>query len=135
VKGRKRHIVVDSLGLLLAVVVHSAHIQDRDGAKLVLSKLLGRFPQLTLIWADAGYAGQLIEWVQRVTGWVLEIVKRPRDSHQFQVLPKRWIVERTFAWLGRCRRLSKDFEALPETTEAWVHIAMIHLMLRRLRPI
>jgi putative transposase len=134
VKGRKRHIVVDTLGLLLAIVVHSAHIQDRDGAKLVLSKLLGRFPQLTLIWADAGYAGQLIEWVQAVTGWVLQIVKRPRDSHQFQVLPKRWIVERTLAWLGRCRRLSKDFEALPETTEAWVHIAMIHLMLRRLRP-
>lgn len=132
--GRKRHIVVDTIGLLLAVVVHRADIQDRDGAKLVITKLMGRFPRLKLIWADAGYAGQLVEWVQAVAGCVLEIVKRPRDSHQFQVLPRRWIVERTLAWLGRCRRLSKDYEAQPDTTEAWVYIAMIHLMLRRLKP-
>jgi len=122
------------MGLLLAVVVHAANIQDRDGAKLVLTKLMDRFPRLKLIWADAGYAGQLVDWVQAVAGWVLEIVKRPRDSHQFQVLPRRWVVERTLAWLGRCRRLSKDYEALPDTTEAWVYIAMIHLMLRRLNP-
>jgi len=134
VTGRKRHIVVDTMGLLLAVVVHAANIQDRDGAKLVLTKLMDRFPRLKLIWADAGYAGQLVDWVQAVAGWVLEIVKRPRDSHQFQVLPRRWVVERTLAWLGRCRRLSKDYEALPDTTEAWVYIAMIHLMLRRLNP-
>jgi putative transposase len=134
VTGRKRHIVVDTLGLLLAVVVHAANIQDRDGAKLVLAKLVGRFPRLKLIWADAGYAGQLVEWVQALAGWALEIVKRPRDSHQFLVLPRRWVVERTLAWLGRCRRLSKDYEALPDTTEAWVYIAMIHLMLRRLKP-
>ena len=85
--GRKRHILVDTVGLLLAVVVHPADIQDRDGAKLVFNRLLGRFPQLRLIWADAGYAGELIEWVMSVSGWVLEIVRRPRSSHQFEVLP------------------------------------------------
>ncbi len=122
------------MGLLLAVVVHPANIQDRDGAKLVIDKLTGRFPRMRLVWADAGYAGKLIEWVWALTGWALEIVKRPRDSHHFQVLPRRWVVERTFAWLSRCRRLSKDYEALSETTEAWIHIAMIHLMLRRLAP-
>ena len=122
------------MGLLLAVVVHPANIQDRDGAKLVIDKLRGRFPRMRLVWADAGYAGKLIEWVWALTGWELEIVKRPRDSHHFQVLPRRWVVERTFAWLSRCRRLSKDYEALSETTEAWIHIAMIHLMLRRLAP-
>ena len=122
------------MGLLLAVVVHPANIQDRDGAKLVIDKLTGRFPRMRLVWADAGYAGKLIEWVWALTGWALEIVKRPRDSHHFQVLPRRWVVERTFAWLSRCRRLSKDYEALSETTEAWIHIAMIHLMIRRLAP-
>lgn len=132
--GRKRHIVVDTTGLLLAIVTHPADIQDRDGAKLVINKLIGRFPRLKLIWADGGYAGQLVDWVQTLTGWILEIVKRPKDSHQFLVLPRRWVVERTLAWLSRCRRLSKDYEALLETTEAWVYIVMIHLMLRRLKP-
>ena len=89
---------------------------------------------MRLVWADAGYAGKLVEWVWALTGWALEIVKRPRDSHHFQVLPRRWVVERTFAWLSRRRRLSKDYEALSDTTEAWIHIAMIHLMLRRLAP-
>ena len=132
VKGRKRHIVVDTQGLLLAVAVHPADVQDRDGAKLVISKLTGRFPRLSLIWADGGYAGKLIEWVATLTGWTLEIVRRPGNSHSFEVLPRRWVVERTFAWLGRHRRLSKDYEALPETTEAWVYTAMTGLMLRRL---
>ena len=132
VTGRKRHIIVDTIGLLLAVVVHPADIQDRDGAKLVINKLLGRFPRRRLIWADAGYAGQLVDWVMSVSGWALEIVRRPRDSHQFEVLPRRWVVERTFAWLGRCRRLSKDYEELPETTEAWIYSAMTRLMLKRL---
>src|ERR671918_658290 len=134
VTGRKRHIVVDTLGLLLAVVVHAANIQDRDGAKLVLAQLVRRFPRLKLIWADGSYAGQLVEWALTFGGWLLEIVKRSLDSHQFQVLPRRWVVERTLAWLGRCRRLSKDYEELPQTSEAWVQVAMIHLMLRRLRP-
>ena len=134
VNGRKRHVIVDTVGLLLAVVVHPANIQDRDGARLVIDKLIGRFPRLRLIWADAGYSGQLVDWVMSMSGWVLEIVKRPRASHQFEVLPRRWVVERTLAWLGRCRRLSKDYEALTGTTEAWLHIAAIHLMLRRLAP-
>lgn len=116
------------------MVVHAASVQDRDGAKLVLSKLLGRFPRLQLIWADGAYAGQLEAWAYAVGGWLLEIVRRPPDTPGFQVLPRRWVVERTLAWLGRCRRLSKDYEALPATGEAWVHIAMIHLMLRRLKP-
>ena len=122
------------MGLLLAVVVHAANIQGRDGAKLVISKLLGRFPRLALIWADGGYRGQLADWVGALSDWVLEIVPRPKDSHSFEVLPRRWVVERTLAWLGRCRRLSKDYEVLPETTESWVYIAMTHLMLRRLAP-
>ena len=132
--GRKRHIVVDTLGLLLAVVVHPADIQDRDGAKLVLAKLRGRLPRLRLIWADAGYAGRLVRWVQAQTGWGLAIVRRPRGHQRFEVLPRRWVVERTFGWLGRSRRLSKDYEALPASAEAWIHLAMIHLMLRRLQP-
>jgi putative transposase len=134
VNGRKRHIIVDTLGLLLAVVVHSAQLQDRDGAKVVLAKLTGRFPRLKLLWADGGYAGQLVDWVLTFGGWFLEIVKRPEGSKGFQVLPRRWVVERTLAWLGRYRRLSKDYEALPQTSEALIYIAMIHLMLRRLAP-
>jgi len=125
---------VDTLGLVLAVVVHAASVQDRDGARLVLAKLLGHFPRLRLLWADGGYAGKLVDWVRDTCGWVLEIVKRSDDVTGFQVLPKRWIVERTFAWLGRYRRLSKDYEATTASGEAWVTIAMIHLMVRRLAP-
>ena len=106
------------MGLLLAVAVHPANIQDRDGAKLVTGKLLGRLPRLRLIWADGGYRGQLADWIYSLFGWALEIVPRPKDTHQFEVLPRRWVVERTLAWLGRCRRLSKDCEARPETTES-----------------
>ena len=131
-QGRKRHIVVDTQGLLLAVAVHPADVPDRDGAKLVISELTGRFPRLSLIWADGGYAGKLIEWVATLTGWTLALVRRPGNRHSFEVLPRRWVVERTFAWLGWRRRLSKDYEALPETTEAWVYTAMTGLMLRRL---
>ena len=130
--GRKRHIVVDVLGLLLIVMVHSAGIQDRDGAKQVLTRLISCFPGLKLIWADEGYGGKLVEWVATVLQRTLSIVKRPRKTQGFQVLQWRWIVERTFGWLNRSRRLSKDFEALPETTEAWIRIAMIQLMIRRL---
>ena len=126
--------MVDTLGLLLAVVVHPADIQDLDGAKLVLSKLLGLFPRLKLVWADSAYAGQLVDWAYAMGGWMIEVVKRAPHSHSFEVLPRRWVVERTLGWLGRNRRLSKDYEELTESSEAWVHIAMIHLMLKRLRP-
>jgi putative transposase len=124
--------LVDVLGLVLVAVVHPADVQDRDGAKLVLEKVKGKLPRLALIWADGGYAGQLIDWVKTTCNWVLEIVKRSDDMKGFVVLPRRWVVERTFAWLGKYRRLSKDYEALPETSEAMIYAAMTHLMLRRL---
>ena len=114
------------------VVVHAGNIQDRDGARLVLERLGQRFGRLRLIWADGGYAGLLVEWVKTVYHWTLEIVKRSDDVTGFVVLPKRWIVERTFSWLYRYRRLSKDYEQLPENSEAMILIAMINLMSRRL---
>lgn len=132
IKGRKRHLAVDTLGLVLTVVVHSAAIQDRDGARLVLARLQGRVPRLTLLWADGGYAGALVSWVAQTTGWLLQIVKRSDDQTGFVVLPKRWIVERTFGWFGRFRRLSKDYEELPQTAEALIYVVMIRLMLQRL---
>lgn len=124
---------MDTLGLLLTVVVHAANIQDRDGAKLVFEKTRGLFPRLKLVWADGGYAGQLVDWVQTTCGWLLEIVKRNADAIGFQVLPRRWVVERTFAWLGRFRRLSKDYEELTDTSETMIQIAMIRLMLGRIQ--
>lgn len=99
--GRKRHIVVDALGLLLAIVVHAASVPDRDGAYAVLAKLAGRFPRLRLIRADGGYAGQLIELVEQRWGWTVEIIKRATGARGFAVLPRRWVVERTFGWFGR----------------------------------
>jgi putative transposase len=124
------------LGLLLAVVVHSAAIQDRDGAKRLFFKAAPLFPTISLVWADGGYAGQLIEWLHRCSGWLLEIVRRLEQQVGFQVLRKRWIVERTFAWLGHSRRLSKDYEELVENSEAMIQITMIRLMLQRLcRPV
>ena len=120
------------MGLLLAVVVHAANIQDRDGAKLLFEKAKTCFPRVQRVWADGGYAGQLIEWLHGFCGWVLQIVKRNADASGFQVLPQRWIVERTFGWLGRYRRLSKDYEYLLDTSETMIQIAMIQLMLRRL---
>jgi putative transposase len=113
-------------------MVHSAGIQDRDGAKQVLTALVARFPGLQLVWADGGYAGKLVTWVTTVLQRTLVIVKRPRHTRGLQVVQWRWIVERTFGWRNRSRRLSKDFEALPETTETWIRIAMIHLRVRRL---
>jgi putative transposase len=101
--------------LLLAVVVHAASIQDRDGAKLLFEKATACSPRLQLVWADGGYAGQLMEWLHGFCGWVLQIVKRNADVSGFHVLPRRWVVERTFGWLGRYRRLSKDYEYLLDT--------------------
>ncbi len=131
IRGRKRHVVVDVLGLVLMVCVHSAGIPDRDGAKAVLDAVVAGFPGIQLIWADGGYAGKLVAWVATHLQRVLSIVKRPRKSG-FKVLQWRWIVERTFGWLNRSRRLSKDFERLCETSETWIRIAMIQLMIRRL---
>jgi putative transposase len=132
IKGIKRHLVVDTLGLLLVAVVHTAALQDRDGAKLVLAQAQGHFPRLALLWADGGYAGKLIGWTQEVCGWVLQIVKRHDNLKGFVLLPKRWVVERTFGWIVQYRRLSKDYEFHPQTSEAMIQAAMIHLMLRRL---
>jgi putative transposase len=128
-------LLVDVLGLVLAVVVHPADVQDRDGAKLVWEKAKHSFSRLRLIWADGGYAGKLLEWVRSLRGQRrlrLEVVKRSDDVKGFKVLPRRWVVERTFGWLGRNRRLSKDYEYLPQTSEAVIRISMINLMLRRL---
>ncbi len=131
INGRKRHIVVDTLGLLLAVAVHSAAVQDRDGAKPVSAGLKGRFPRLKLIRADGAYAA-VVGWTRAVFGWVVELVRRPEGLRTFQVLPRRWVVERTFGWLNRSRRLSKDYERETGSSEAMIHLAMIHLMLKRL---
>jgi len=112
--------------------VHSAGIQDREGAKLLLNECKGVFPRLKHIWADGGYRGKLVDWVQEQHEWTLEIVEKPEGQKGFSVLPRRWVVERTFAWLGRYRRLAKDYDLLPQTGEAWVYLAMTHLMLKRL---
>ena len=133
INGRKRHILVDTLGLLLAVKVHAASIQDRDGAKLLLKICGKRFPRLFLIWADGGYRGKLIKWAAVNFLLVLEIVKRSDDVKGFQVLPRRWVVERTFAWLNKQRRLSKDYERECQTSEAWIYLAMINVMLNRIK--
>ena len=114
--------------------MHGADVQDREGARLVFARLHDRAPRLVRIWADAGYRGQLIPWLLTWGRWVLEVVPRRAEQKGFHVLPKRWIVERTFAWLGTCRRLCKDHETLPQSSEAWIHLAMIALMLRRLDP-
>jgi putative transposase len=131
VMGRKRHVVVDTLGLLLVVVVHVASLQDPAGAKRVLTAIKGRFPRLALIWADGIYAS-VVEWVADQCGWVLSIVAREPGKRGFRVLPKRWIVERTLGWFNRYRRLSKDYEQDPRMSEAFVYLASIRLMLRRL---
>jgi len=120
------------MGFIIAVIVSAASMQDRDGAKLVLEKIKDNFKRLCLIWADGSYAGELIDWVKDKCGWKLEIQKGKKGQKGFVVRPWLWIVERTFAWLGRYRRLSKDYEYLTETSEAMIYLAMIHLMVRRL---
>ena len=124
---------MDTLGLTLAVVVHAGDIQDREGGRCVLERLGRRFCRLRRIWADGGYAGAFVGWAWEQYGRLVEIVKRS-DVHRFVILPKRWIVERTFAWLGKYRRLSKDYETLPASSEVMVYLAMINLMIHRLKP-
>jgi putative transposase len=113
-------------------VVHPANVQDRDGAKLLLASRIGKMPRLQCIWADAGYGGKLVDWVRHEAGWELEVVAKPRGASTFVRLPHRWIVERTFAWLGKCRRLSKDYEHLISSSVAMIRLAMIRLMTNRL---
>jgi transposase len=132
VLGRKRHILTDTLGLLLALSVHPANVQDRDGAEALLREARRSFPFLERIIADAGYQGRrMSDAVTRTGTWVLQIVRRC-DRHRFVVLPKRWIVERTLAWISRCRRLARDYERHARKAAAFVRLAMVRLMLRRL---
>ena len=133
IAGRKRHLVVDTMGLILAVVVHSAALQDQEGARLVLARLGSAFQRLKVLWADSAYGRSgLPEWVRATYGWILQTILRPVGAAGFVLLPKRWVVERTFGWLGRYRRHSKDYERTTESSEAMIYISMIHLMSRRL---
>jgi putative transposase len=130
IKGRKRHIAVDTQGNLLIATVHSAGIQDRVGARAVLMRLFCRFDAITKVFADGGYTGKLIEWAKEMFGYDVEVVKR-NELHTFKVLPKRWIVERSFAWMGWSRRLSKDYEIKPSSSEAMIWISFSHTLLKR----
>lgn len=133
IKGRKRHIVTDTLGLMVGLVVHGADIQDRDGAPTVLKSIRQGYPWLRHVFADGGYAGPKLRGaLSKIGDWTLEIVKRSDTARGFEVLPRRWVVERTFAWLGRCRRLAKDWEKSIASAEAWITIAHIRLLTRRL---
>jgi putative transposase len=148
VKGRKRHVLVDTLGLLLKVIVHPANVQDRDGARLVLAGLQQRFPRLRHLWADQAYTGLIVDWIKEHLGWTVEIVERsPRRGFVvtadgefqrvalpavFEPLPRRWVVERTLAWISHYRRMSKDYERLPSTSEALIYLTGIRLLLVRL---
>ena len=150
-KGRKRHLLVDTQGLIIQALVLPADLTDRDGGKFVLAALgpvQERFPRLRHLWVDSAYRGKFVEWVKATFGWSVEVVQHwwtgvrsvwvppgqepPTLPSGFHVLPHRWIVERTFAWLSTCRRLSKDYEYWPQSSEAWIYIAMIRLMVRRL---
>ena len=145
ISGRKRHLLVDTEGLVIGAVVHEANIADRDGAKLLLAKISEGLPRMEKVWADRGYNGKIGEWIKERLGWALEIVKPPRRWVRvpaneepplypagFIVLPRRWVIERTIAWIMRNRRMSRDYEFLSETTEALIYVAMTRLMLRRL---
>jgi transposase len=134
--GRKRHLVVDTLGLILVVMVTAASVQDRPGGRAILTRLAARFPSIALIWADGGYANRidttLVSWANNTLGLLLRIVKRTDDVKGFQVLPRRWVVERTFGWLIRNRRLARDYERHTDHSETMIKIAMIRLMTLRL---
>jgi transposase len=149
--GRKRHILVDTMGLLLNVVVHVANMPDREGVKLLLEPLKGIFPRMKKVWLDVGYSGKGRQWIEQEMGWEAEIVKHawtglrgvwvPEGTEVnweqiippgFHVLPRRWVVERTFAWIGRNRRMSKDYEYLPSSSESMVCLTMIRLLVKRL---
>lgn len=139
--GRKRHIVVDTLGLLLHVFVHRANLPDGSGGKILLQRLFqrikrslyNRWCRFKLIWADGAYE-DIIAWVKEHCGWQIDIVRRPPEARGFQLLPRRWVVERTFGWFGRYRRLGRDYEHQTLSSEAMVYIASVHRMLKLLTP-
>jgi putative transposase len=132
--GRKRHVLVDTIGLLLSVAVTAASVTDREGARQLLSQLSGSCKKLRRVWVDGGYRGQLLQWVAARFRFCLQPVLRTREQ-AFVVLPRRWVVERTFAWFGYHRRLSRDYERLEQTSETMIYLAMTRLMLRRLKPL
>jgi transposase len=134
VNGRKRHIVVDTLGLLIVVMVTAAAVQDRDGGRGALERAKMVMPSLAHVWADAGYAGRLVRLARAVLRITVQIVKKTDGQHTFEVLPRRWVVERTLSWISRCRRLDHDYERLPAHAETMVRWAMIGIMVRRLAP-
>ena len=146
VNGRKRHLLVDTLGIVLKALVTAADVGDRDGAAVLLDGIRTQFPRLAFGWADQGYRGPFLDWARQVAGVALQVVVRrdggmrrswapagapPRVVPRFAVVPRRWVVERTFAWLGRYRRLSKDYEYLPATSESAIYLAMSITLLRR----
>mgnify|MGYP002779019670 FL=1 len=133
-KGRKRHVVVDTLGLLRGLLVTGGDVQDRDGAKALLKRLKGRLGHIRKIWADGAYAGKLVAWAERALGIDLEIVKRKEGEKGFSPIPRRWVVERTFGWLNPYRLLAKEYEQTVESSEADIYLAMTRTMLRRLAP-
>lgn len=136
VKGRKRFLTVDTLGLVLRVLITAASVGEREGGKQVLKKVKQMEPsgsRLHTIWVDAGFNGNpFMRWVMDFCHWVVQVVLRPKERKEFVLLPKRWVVERTLGWLTWCRRLNKDYELLPETAETFVYIAMIRIMVKRL---
>jgi putative transposase len=133
VKGRKRHILTDTLGLMVEAVVHTADIQDRDGGPLVLKKSRARLPFLTHLFADGAYAGdQFVGKLAKICPMSIDIIKRSDTAKGFVLLPRRWVVERTLAWLNRNRRLAKDFESTIESSTAWLFLASVQLLTRKL---
>jgi len=133
INGRKRHILTDTEGNLVHALIHTADIQDRDGAPLVLREIVRRFPWLRHIFADGGYAGnKLKDALRRISKWTIEIIKRSDAAKGFEVLPRRWVVERTLAWLNRNRRLAKDFEQTIASATAWLFVASVQLFTRRI---
>lgn len=134
VQGRKRHYLVDTEGHLLAVLVHEADVNDREGARWINIRACGPWQTLQKLWADQGYTGDLADWLREEYAIDLEIVMKPAEQQGFAVLPRRWVVERSIGWAGRSRRLSKDYEHWPEDSESWIYLASIHLLLKRLAP-
>jgi transposase len=148
VKGRKRHLVVDTTGLVVKALVHAADVPEGVGGRRLLAAIADRaqaLPRLRHLWVDTAYQGRFKEWVEQTLGWTVDVVRRPRRwcwvspggeppevPQGFQVLPRRWVVERTFGWLGRWRRTSKDYEYLPATSECVIYAIMVRVMLRRL---